>query len=64
MQALDTDLSHFSGDGVFAVSGKPVHTRPQQEMRANCLCRTEEFIDIALSISDVNAAVWLREQRR
>src|SRR3979409_347132 len=62
MQALDPNLGHLCCDRVLAVSRKPIHAGPKQEMCSQRLGCTEEFIDITLPISDVHAALWLFQQ--
>src|SRR6266403_1526951 len=62
MQPFDRNLVHFIGDRVIAVSGQAVDTGPHQEMRSDLLCRAEEFVDITLAITDMDASTWITQQ--
>ena len=62
MQTLNTNLFHFRCDCVLAISRQTVHAGPKNKVCADCLSSTEEFIDIALSISDMNTARRLLNQ--
>ena len=64
MPAFDGDLVHFIGDRVISVSGQAVNTSPDHEMRSSFLSRTEELIDVAFAITDMDASPWITQQLR
>src|ERR1700739_1786819 len=63
MQPPDRNLLHFIGDGVLAISGQPVHAGAHQEMRSHLMCRTEQFVNITLPITDVDIVPRMFHER-
>ena len=63
MLSGDGGLRHLVGDRMAAVSGQPVDASPDQKVRAQLRCRTEQLVDVALSISDMDAARGVAEER-
>ena len=59
----DVEVSHFVGDGVVSVPGQPIDAGSDQEVRPELLGQTEQFVDIALAVANVNAAFRGVEQR-
>jgi len=57
VQTLNPYLLHLIGDGAAAVARETVHTGTYEEVGADLLGGTEELVDIALTVSDVNAAI-------
>ena len=53
---------HFHRNRMVAITSKAVHNRPHDEMRAKLLAQTIEFVDVALSVSYVDASLWAAEQ--
>lgn len=64
MQALDSDLAHRVGDRVTAVTGQSVDAAAYDEVCAEVMGETEQFIDVALAVTDMDAAARHTEQRR
>ena len=64
MQPFDCDLFHFVGNRVVPVSGQAIDAGPNQEMRSDLLCRTEQFVYVALSVTDVDASPRIAQCRR
>src|SRR5271163_2586784 len=64
VEPLDFYLFHLIGDGVVAFSCKPVDTGPHQKMSPGIVGYAEQFVDVALAISDVDDSLWVGEQRR
>jgi hypothetical protein len=56
MPASDCGLGHVIGHRMIAISRQAINTGPHQEVGADLLCRAEEFVDVALSVADMNAA--------
>jgi hypothetical protein len=52
----DVKVLHFVGDGVISVPGQPIDAGSDQEMRPEFLGQTEQFVDVALTVGDVNTA--------
>src|SRR5438094_5025988 len=61
MRSADLDPLHFVGDRMMSVARQAIDAGPDQEMGANFLRRAEELIDIALTISNVDAARWIAQ---
>jgi hypothetical protein len=61
MHSLARDFFHFCRDRVRAIAGEPIHACAYEEMALGRLGCTEQLIDVALTITDVNAAPWLTE---
>lgn len=64
MQALDGDLAHLIGNRVPAVAGQPVDAGAHDEVRAEVVGQAEQLVDVALAITDMDAATRRAEQRR
>ena len=54
--AAGSDIVHHLRDGRAATLGKAAHTTPDEKVRSQILCQTEEFIDVAPAVTDVDAA--------
>jgi len=64
VQSADFYLAHLVGHGVVALAREPVHTGPQQKMGAGILGDREQFIDVALTITDMDKTLRRGKQRR
>ncbi len=54
MQSADFYLAHLVGDGVVALARQPVDTCSQEKMSTGILGDGEQFIDVALTITDMD----------
>jgi len=57
MNGFETDCFHFLADGVIALTGQAIDARSYHEMGLGLLRSAEQFVDIALTVSNVNAAL-------
>ena len=57
MQSLDVHFFHFRRNRMFPVSGQPIHAGAHQEMGAQRLGGAEKLVNLALSVTDMNAAL-------
>ena len=64
MLASDFCLCHVGGNRMAAIAGQAINARPNQEMGSDLLCRAKDFIDVALSVADMNAAHRITQCRR
>lgn len=64
MQALDPGFCHLIGDRVIPIAGETVDARTDHEMGSSILGGAEEFVDVALTVADMDALCWLIHQRR
>ncbi|EGF30120.1 hypothetical protein IMCC9480_2187 [Oxalobacteraceae bacterium IMCC9480] len=47
-----------------AIAGQTIDACADKEMRTDILRSTEQFIDVALTVADVNATLRITEKRR
>ena len=64
MQPFDGNLVHLVGDRVISISRQAVDAGPDHEVRSGFPSRTEQLVDVALAIGDVNTSPRLAEQLR
>ena len=64
VQTFDGHLVHFVGDRMFAIACKAINAGPHNEVRTKCVRLAIEFVDIAFPVTDVNAAIRRRNERR
>ena len=64
MQALDHGFCHLIGDRVIPIAGETVDARADHEMGSSILGGAEEFVDVALTVADMDALCWLIHHRR
>ena len=57
MQSFQPHFLHFVGDRVSAIAGQTIDACADKEMRTDILRSTEQFIDVALTVADVNATL-------
>ena len=62
MQTLDPDPSHFISDRAISIAGKPVNTGADQEMGAGGLGHTEQFVDVAFAVANMDAPCRITHQ--
>jgi hypothetical protein len=48
---------------MLAIASQPVHTGAHEKMRSHLLRRAEQFVDIALSITNMDTALRILEKR-
>ena len=53
---------HLCRDRMVAITGQAVHNRPHHEMGAKLLAQTIEFVDVALSVSYMDATFGTAKQ--
>lgn len=63
MKALDGDLIHLVGDRVLAVTGPSIDAAAHDEVRAEVMGQREQFVDVALAVTDMHATVRRGKQR-
>ena len=61
VQTFDTRLLHFCRDRMTAIPRKPVDASAHEEVRSELLGQTEQLIDVALTVTDMDAAPGLTE---
>ena len=57
VETSDRLLLHFDRDRMVAIAGQPVDAGSNEEMRPQFLSQAEQFVDVALAVSNVNAPV-------
>jgi len=57
MQPLDAHFLHLIRDRVFPVACKTIHAGSHQEMCPRRFCCTEQLVNIALTVTDMNATL-------
>lgn len=62
MQSFATLLVHLSGDGICTIPSEAIDAHAQKKMSSRIVGRAEQSVDIALAVTDVDAARWLRKQ--
>jgi len=55
VQASDHLLLPFDRDRLAAIAGQPIDAGANEEMRIQLLRQAEQFVDVALSVTNVNA---------
>ena len=51
-------------DRVPAITGQSVNAAGHKKMGSDVLCDTEELVDIAFPIANVNTSLWFIQQSR
>jgi hypothetical protein len=64
MQPSHASVAHFLGNGMVATARQPVDTSAYEEMRSYFLPRAKQFIDIALTIANMDTSFRFTEKRR
>ena len=64
MQSFQPHLLRFVGDRVSAIAGQTIDACADKEMLTDILRSTEQFINVALTVADVNATLRITEKRR
>ena len=64
VQPFDSYVAHLVGDRMVSVASHTVHTGSDSEVRAKLLSLAKQFIDVALSIPNVHAAIRVFEKCR
>lgn len=62
VQPLHPDLRHLIGDGTVSFSRKSVDAGAPKEVSADIAGGREQFVDVALAVSDMHDALRLCEQ--
>ena len=62
MQTPHATLGHFVSDRVIAISGQPIDAGSHQEASSEFVSQAEQLVDVALSITDMHAALGLVNQ--
>ncbi len=62
MHALNADLVHRGGNRVITITRKTVDAAPDDEVGTELLGRAEQLVDVALAITNVDAACRRTEQ--
>ena len=64
MQSFQPHLIHLVGYRVAAIASQTIHAGTDKEMRANVLRCAEQLVDVALTVTNVDATLRLTEKRR
>ena len=63
MDPTRLDIAHFSGDRVVACSREAVDASPDQEVRAEIVCKAEQLVDVTFAVANMNTAFRCCKQR-
>jgi hypothetical protein len=62
MRARAWSLAHFALHGMIAITGEPIDNGADDEVGAEILGEAVEFVNVALSITDMHTPIWLTQQ--